>query len=302
MILVTGANGYIGYELTKRLLTENKQVRAFCHKESNKIDKLKRKYGTQLEIQYGEIEKITEYPTLLKNIDIVYHLAGKITEEEDMEEINAIATQKLFKACLQYPIKRVVFFSSVAVYKTEKQVSIKTTKEPNNLYGETKLEAENIGLEYYQKEQLPLIILEPCSVYGKSKQGSMGKILNRAEKGFCIKIGKGNFKNTIIHIDDLITIAMEIVKKEQNIGKTWICGTETISIKEINRLLKTRKKIHELYIPYAIAMLLLKLPIQLSVKSTIKQLTRKTEYISNYPLPKSIKFEEYIKNGEKYDR
>ena len=38
MILVTGANGYIGYELVKKLLEQNKKVRVFCHKESEKID------------------------------------------------------------------------------------------------------------------------------------------------------------------------------------------------------------------------------------------------------------------------
>ena len=216
----------------------------------------------------------------MDNVDIVYHLAAKTGEEADIEKINTIATQKLFEACIKYHIKKVVFFSTVAVYKPNNVVTITSIKEPSNLYGKTKLKAENIGLKYYKENKLPLIILEPCSVYGKTYNGSMGKIRKRTEKGFCIRIGTGDYKNT------------------NYIGKTLICGTETISIKEINNVLKSKKNIQEIYIPYKIAMLIMKLPFKLKIKSTIKQLTRQSEYITNYKMEKYIKYKEYVNNGE----
>ena len=49
-------------------------------------------------------------------------------------------------------------------------------------------------------------------------------------------------------------------------------------------------------------MLILKLPFHLKIKSTIKQLTRESEYITNYNMEKYIKYEEYINNGVLYDR
>ncbi len=234
----------------------------------------------------------------MDNVDIVYHLAAKTGEEADIEKINTIATQKLFEACIKYHIKKVVFFSTVAVYKPNNVVTITSIKEPSNLYGKTKLKAENIGLKYYKENKLPLIILEPCSVYGKTYNGSMGKIRKRTEKGFCIRIGTGDYKNTIIYIDDLISIAINVIKNENYIGKTLICGTETISIKEINNVLKSKKNIQEIYIPYKIAMLIMKLPFKLKIKSTIKQLTRQSEYITNYKMEKYIKYKEYVNNGE----
>ena len=238
----------------------------------------------------------------MNNIDIVYHLAAKTGEGADIEKVNTIATKKLFKECIKYNVKKVVFFSTVAVYKPGDIVTIKSIKEPTNLYGKTKLEVENIGIKYYKENKLPLIILEPCSVYGRNYKGSMGKIKKRAEKGFCIRIGKGDYKNTIIYIDDLISIAINVVKNEKYIGKTLICGTETVSINKINNVLKSQKNIHEIYIPYKIAMLIMKLPFKLKIKSTIKQLTRQSEYISNYKIEKYTKYEEYISNGELYDR
>lgn len=234
----------------------------------------------------------------MNNVDIVYHLAAKTREEADIEKINTIATQKLFEECIKYHVEKVVFFSTVAVYKPNNLVTITSIKEPINLYGKTKLEAENIGLKYYKENKLPLIILEPCSVYGKTYNGSMGKIRKRTEKGFCIRIGTGDYKNTIIYIDDLISIAINVIKNENYIGKTLICGTETISIKEINNVLKSKKNIQEIYIPYKIAMLIMKLPFKLKVKSTIKQLTRQSEYITNYKMEKYIKYKEYVNNGE----
>ncbi len=239
---------------------------------------------------------------MMEHVEIVYHLAGKTTEEGDMNKINTIATKKLFEECIRYRVKKVVFFSTVAVYKTNKIVTISSKKEPTNVYGKTKLEAEKIGMEYYKKDKLPLIILEPCSVYGKTYNGSMGKILKRAENGYCIKIGKGEYKNTIIHVDDLVTIAINVVQNEEYIGKTLICGPETITINEINHALKAERHINEIYIPYKIAMWILKLPFHLKIKSTIKQLTRESEYITNYKMDTYIKYREYINSGEFYDR
>ena len=298
MILVTGANGYIGYELVKKLLEQNKKVRVFCHKESEKIDFLKKQYKEKIEIIYGNIEDIDNYKLILEDVNIVYHLAGKTGESVDIEKINVIATQKLFEQCIKYNIKKVVFFSTVAVYKQEKEVNINTLKQPSNIYGKTKLKAEEIGIEYYKNQKLPLIILEPCSVYGRTYKGSMGKILKRAEKGYCIKIGEGNYKNTYIHIDDLISIAIKVIENDEYIGKTIICGTETLTIKQINQILKVK----EIHISEKIAKLILKLPFKLKIKSTIKQLTRTSEYQTNYNLDKFIKFEEYIKMENRYGK
>lgn len=298
MILITGANGYIGYELVKKLLEQNKTVRAFCHKESEKINLLKKEYKEKIEIIYGNIEDIENYKLILKDVKIVYHLAGKTGESADIEKINVIATQKLFEQCIKYKIEKVVFFSTVAVYKQEKEVNINTLKQPSNIYGKTKLKAEEIGIEYYKSQKLPLIILEPCSVYGKTYKGSMGKILKRAEKGYCIKIGEGNYKNTYIHIEDLIKIAIKVTESDEYIGKTIICGTETLTIKQINQILKVK----EIHISEKIAKLILKLPFKLKIKTTIRQLMRISEYRTNYNLDKFIKFEEYIKMENRYGK
>lgn len=262
---------------------------------------MRKKYNS-LQIIYANIEEINDYKKILEKVDIVYHLAAKIKEEENMEKINVIATKKLFEECIKYNVKKVIFFSSVAVYKNNKIINLKTDKCPVSLYGKTKLEAENIGIEYYKKYNLPLIIVQPCTVYGKTYNGSIGKILKSAQNGFCLKIGNGEYKNTIIHIEDLITIAMDLLKNNKYIGKTIICGTETITINKVNQILKANFKIHQIYIPYIIAKLILRLPINFKFKTTIKQLTRESEYITNYKINKYISFEEFISFGEFYDR
>ena len=76
----------------------------------------------------------------MDNVDIVYHLAAKTREEADIEKINTIATQKLFEECIKYHVEKVVFFSTVAVYKPNNVVTITSIKEPSNLYGKTKYE------------------------------------------------------------------------------------------------------------------------------------------------------------------
>lgn len=301
MILVTGASGYIGYILTKELLKENNKVRAFCHNKTEKMNRLKNEYSESLEICYGDISKIENFNELLKNIDVIYHLAAELKLNENMEEINTNATKKVFENCLRYNVKKVVFFSTVAVYKTGEEISINSYKEPNNMYGRTKLEAEKIGQELYKKKGLPLIVLEPSIVYGEIFKGTIGKIENRANNGYCLRVGNGKYKNSIIHVNDLVKIAINVTKNDNYIGKTIICTAETISVCQVNNILKKYygKAIKEIYIPDIMAKIIMKFPVNKKLKIDIGQLIRNSEYKSTYEDIEYIKFEQYIAKKSK---
>lgn len=309
MILITGANGWIGIELTSRVLKEGERVRAFCHKEDEKIIKLKRIYGEKLEIIYGDIQDINEYEVLLEGIDTVYHLAAKIKknadspeEENEIYNINVNASKILFERCIQYHVKKIIFVSTVAVYKTSKKlIDIYSKKEPTTIYGKTKLEAEQIGLELYRTQGLPIIIIEPSTVYGDNSQGSVGKMIERANRGNCIRIGKGNAKKTIIHIQDLISLMLAIAKDSNNIGKTIICGSETLTINQFNKILKenSKNKVRIICIPNVLAKIIKALPFNNRIKVTINQLTQNYEYKSEYLLNNAITFEDYVKKSLK---
>ena len=240
-ILITGAGGWLGSELTERLLEEGNSIRAFVLFSSNKLNELKEKYKDLLEIVEGDICNKNDIDKCLEEIDVVYHLAAKVhslpkskAEEEQFFKINTEATGQLFELCLKHKVKRVIFYSSVSVYgESEKIIDVNSPKNPVTAYAKSKLMAEEIGLKLFKEQGLPITIIEPVTVYGGDDIGNFEKLKKLANTGFIARFGDGENKKTVIYYKDLISMTIKIAKDRSSFGKIIICGTESISINNI---------------------------------------------------------------------
>lgn len=246
-ILITGAGGWLGSELTERLLEEGNYIRALVLFSSNKLNKLKQKYGDKLEILDGDICDINILDKSLSKIDIVYHLAAKVhyipkskKEEEEFFGINTRASENIFNLSLKHNVKRIIFYSSVSVYgESNEVITAETPKKPITPYGKSKLMAEDIGLKLFNERGLPITIIEPVTVYGGDDVGNFEKLKSLINKGIVARFGDGNNKKTIIYYKDLISMTINIANDNKAIGKTIICGTENINLNEILDTLKS---------------------------------------------------------------
>ena len=236
-ILITGAGGWLGSELTERLLEEGNEIRAFVLFSSKKLNQLKDKYDSLLEIVEGDICNKDTVNKCLEDIDEVYHLAAKVhslpknkADEDEFFRINTEATEQLFGLCIIHNIKRVIFYSSVSVYgESEDFIDVNSSKNPVTAYAKSKLMAEEIGLKLYREKGLPITIIEPVTVYGGDDVGNFEKLRKLVNKGFIPRFGDGENKKTVIYYKDLITMTIEIAKDINTIGEVIICGSESIS-------------------------------------------------------------------------
>lgn len=240
-ILITGAGGWLGSELTERLLEEGNSIRAFVLFSSNKLNELKEKYKDLLEIVEGDICNKNDIDKCLEEIDVVYHLAAKVhslpkskEDEEQFFKINTEATEQLFKLCLKHKVKRVIFYSSVSVYgESEKIIDVNSPKNPVTAYAKSKLMAEEIGLRLFNEQGLPITIIEPVTVYGGDDVGNFEKLKKLVNKGFVPRFGDGENKKTVIYYKDLITMTIKIAKDIDTLGTVVICGSESVSYNHI---------------------------------------------------------------------
>ena len=167
VVLVTGANGFIGSHLVEDLLTRNYQVRALVRKTSN-LEWLK---DLPVELIYGEVtDKQTLYPAV-KDVDYILHTAGaiKARNKEEFEYINYQGTKNLLDVCwASNPgLKRFIYFSSLAAagpsdYSHPQNEASEC--RPVSLYGETKRKAEQLVTDFADK--FPTLILRLPWVYG----------------------------------------------------------------------------------------------------------------------------------------
>ena len=244
-ILITGAGGWLGSELTERLLEEGNYIRAFVLFSSKKLNELKEKYDDLLEIVEGDICNKDDLNKSLEGIEQVYHLAAKVhslpkskKEEEQFFKINTEASEKLFELCLEHKVKRVIFYSSVSVYgDSEEIIDVNSPKNPVTAYAKSKLMAEEIGLRLFKEKGLPITIIEPVTVYGGDDVGNFEKLKNLVNKGFVPRFGDGENKKTVIYYKDLISMTIEISQNIDTLGKVIICGSEIISYNHIINVL-----------------------------------------------------------------
>lgn len=291
IVLVTGAGGWLGTELTLQLLRQGKRVRAFNKIATDSLKKLKEQFKDDLEIVLGDITVPNQINEAMKDVKEVYHLAAKVhfiptnkQEEEEFYTINTEATRQLFEYCKQYKVERVIFFSSVSVFeKSENLISQNSKKNPETIYGKSKLEAEKIGEMYFTEYNLPITIIEPVTVYGEGDVGNFAKLEKMITKGFLVSFGKQKNKKTVIYYKDLISMVLDIAKDESAIGKSIICGTETIEVNEIYKILmkKANRRIVHIKIPMWMANLGMKVccfSILKKIRRKIQALTANNEY------------------------
>lgn len=238
-VLITGATGFIGYHLTKKLLAQNCNVIAIGRnfKLLNTLPKNK----LLIKIN-GDLIKDDFLINIFSNyrINIIFHLAAKVHErsEKDVKQyrlVNVNLTEKLAELALNHNVERLVYFSSVSVYgDTEGRIiNEKEMCTPSTIYGKTKLEAENILIKAYQKYNLPIIILRLTSVYGTYDHGNVKLLANIIRKHLSAMVGQGKNRKTMIYIDDVIQAAILAAIRDEAEGEVFNIGENSYTFCEV---------------------------------------------------------------------
>lgn len=192
-ILVTGSSGFFGNVIVHVL-------------ESNSIFTLNRNSGN---FQYDLSKSIPDFNT---DFDIVIHNAGKAhsfpkTEKEKLSffQINIQGTKNLLQGLETKIPKQFVFISSVSVYGLEYGVNIDehTLLNSKDPYGLTKIQAEQLVIDWCNKNNVVCTILRLPLLVGKNPPGNLGTMLKAIKKGYYFNIGRGDAKKSMVLAEDV---------------------------------------------------------------------------------------------------
>lgn len=185
--IVTGAAGFIGSHLSRRLLQDKNFVigiDAFTDdyprwiKERNIAPLLKEK---NFEFVAKDLDDI-DLPDLLGRAEAVFHLAAKAGVRASWGQNfglylknNVMNTQRLLEAAKDSGLKKIVFASSSSVYGASPDLPMKETGpvSPLSPYGVTKLAAEKLCDLYFRNYGLPAVSLRFFTVYGPGQRPDM---------------------------------------------------------------------------------------------------------------------------------
>jgi nucleoside-diphosphate-sugar epimerase len=170
-VLVTGAGGFIGAAVVRRLVALGADVRALAGPPAEAA--ALRPPPAPVRPVYGEIDDGELLARLVDGVECVYHLAGPPSVAASFDapartlRIHAVGTAALFEACAAAGVRRLVHVSSAEVYAPASgPVGEEHARAPRSPYGAAKLAAELLLESCAERAGVQVTILRPFSVYG----------------------------------------------------------------------------------------------------------------------------------------
>lgn len=225
-VLITGVAGFIGSNLAKKLLNDNKNI------EITGIDNMNDYYDVRIkEYRLKELCDYENFTFIKGNIankalieevfknnkfNIVVNLAAQagvrysITNPDVYIESNIIGFYNILEACRHFPVEHLVYASSSSVYGSNKKVPYSTEDKVDNpvsLYAATKKSNELLAHSYSKLYDIPTTGLRFFTVYGPAGRPDMAYFgfTNKLVAGEKIKIfNYGNCKRDFTYIDDIV--------------------------------------------------------------------------------------------------
>ena len=219
-ILITGATGFIGRHLASRLAKGSHSVRCLVRANSD-ISCLR---NLNVDLSYGDLLSKDSLGVALDKVDLIYHLAGEVysRKKDDYYKGNILATQNLLEACKEGSSKRIIFLSSVGVYKpvaTETLLTEESECKPITFYGKSKLDAE----ELIKKYNGPWVIVRAPIIYGPHQPAVLNRFfLDAVNKRKVYIVGKGDNLRSLCYIENLVEGLVLLAKKTEVKGETYI--------------------------------------------------------------------------------
>ena len=253
-VLVTGAGGFIGSQLTETLAQQGAAVRAFVRYNSRRDPGLLRltdeRVLREMEIIFGDIRDADAVTQAVRGCDLVFHLGALISipysyvHPREVAEVNWMGTLNVLTASRECGVGRVLHTSTSEVYGTALRVPI---DEDHPLQGQSPYSASKIGADkmaesFYCAFQLPVVTVRPFNTYGprQSARAVIPTIITQALALDEIRLGNLDTRRDFTFVSDTVRGFLCAAQAEQVEGETFNLGTgQEVTIRELlERILK----------------------------------------------------------------
>lgn len=226
-VLVTGATGFTGKAVSRRLAEEGEQVVSFVRPTSDvrELEEL------GVECLRVDIKNATDVMDHFAGISTVYHIAAayraEYADHDEFRLVNVEATRNLLEAAKRNGIRRFIHCSTVGV---QGRIDHPPADEeyrflPGDHYQSSKMEGELLARRYFS-EGLPGVVVRPVGIYGPGDTRFL-KLFKPISKGMFVMIGTGNTLYHLTYIIDLVDGFLLCGKKDEALGEVFTIAGET---------------------------------------------------------------------------
>ena len=222
-VFVTGASGFLGQALVRRLATDGSAVTAVS----------RRIVAAQQSLRVN-VAQSEDAHNLLAGHGCVVHLAARVHVMNDSEPdplaafraVNVAGTLNLARQAAAAGVKRFVFISSVKVNgeQTKPGQPFTEADEPNpqDAYGQSKHEAE-MGLRQIAADTgLEVVIIRPPLVYGPGVKANFAALMRAVQRGWPLPLGAVHNQRSLVALDNLVDFIIACTTHPQAANQTFL--------------------------------------------------------------------------------
>lgn len=229
LILVTGANGFVGSHLVEALLEQDYRVRCMVRRSSDLT------YVRDLPVDwaYADLDSGQDLRQACKGVDAVCHCAAltRALDEQTFMHVNAYGTKALAEACLEAApdLKRFLFISSLSACgpatSADDLVDELCRSAPITWYGRSKLAAEEALLDL--ADRLAVTIVRAAAVFGP-RDRDLFTYFDLVNRGLDLQLGRSERCASLIYVHDLVQLLLLGLEDNGAIGQIYLaCGHAT---------------------------------------------------------------------------
>ncbi len=213
-ILITGAGGFLGSAIAKKLVAKGHRVMNFSRSSYPHLAK------QGVPTICGDLSNYLEVEKALENIEVVFHVAAKAGmwgRYRDYYQTNTLGTENIIRACKKHKIKKLIYTSTPSVVFGRDDLcgqdeQLVYPKKYLCNYAETKMLAEKMVLESNDKD-LMTVALRPHLIYGLGDPHITPRLIDRAQKGQLRVIGDGTNMVDVTHVENAAEAHIQAFEK-----------------------------------------------------------------------------------------
>lgn len=237
-ILVSGANGFVGSALTRRL-----------RRCGNDVVGAVRHAGGDGEVAIGNLNAHTDWLSALQGVDQVVHLAARVhvMHEQSVDplaefrSVNVDGTLNLAQQAALAGVKRFIFVSSIKVNgeytRQGAPFTAADTPAPSDPYGISKYEAEQALKGVAARTRMEIVIIRPPLVYGPGVKANFAALMRWVARGWPLPLGAVNTnQRSLVALDNLVDLIMTCMVHPAAAQQTFLVSDgEDLSTAELVR-------------------------------------------------------------------
>ena len=208
-LVVTGANGFVGRAVCRRVLAAGHTVTALVRRSGGCIDGV-----------HEWVHDVADFDGLDAGwpadlaADCVIHLAARVHVMRDespdpdaaFDATNVAGTLRLAKVAHQHGVRRIVYASSIkAVGESDggAPLSEAVSPDPQDAYGRSKLRAERQLAQFGASNGLDVVVVRPPLVYGPTVRANFLRMMDAVARGMPLPLGSIPARRSIVYVDNL---------------------------------------------------------------------------------------------------